>query len=152
MRYPLALLCLVAATTAAAAEDAPAGGDRLAGFAPLDEAALAVATGGFRIGNLEIGLGAVIRTTIADGAGADRVATDAFTLEPGTPAGVYRLQVPGTTVTGRGLAGVIENTESHRAISREVTLNVEIAGLASAIRAAAAARTVGAAGPASRFR
>ena len=154
-RFAAAALCLATATAAASAEDAVSGnGDRLAGLASLDKDALAAATGGFRLGNLEIGINAVIRTAITDAAAAGAAGgfagADAYALEPGMPAGAFRLDVPGTAITGLGLATIIENTQSNRAISRELTLNVEIAGLASALRAATAGRAIGR--PTPRFR
>ncbi len=159
MRCLIAGLCIVILAAPAAADDVVSpNGDRLAGLVSLGPEALAGATGGFRIGELEIGIGAVIRTAISDGGaapaagGLERV--DAYALEPGTPAGSFRsIGLPGTSVTGRGLAAIIENTQNDRAISRQVTLDVEIAGLASAVRAAAVGRAVAAAaGPARRFR
>ena len=153
VRYLVAGLCIAVLAGRAAADDP----DRLAGLVCLDRAALAGATGGFRVGNLEIGIGAVIRTAIADGtaAGADgrfeRI--DAYALEAGMPADVFRrIEVPGTAISGRGLATIIENTQSDRAISRQVTLDVEIAGLVPAIRAAAAARAIAPAAHARPFR
>ena len=153
-----AALCLAAAPTTAADAGAALGGpgerDVFAELTALDAPALAAATGGFRVGNLEIGMGAIVRTMIADGGAGDGgvIASQDYALEPGMSAQPFRLDVPGTTVSGLGLATVIENTQSNRAISRQLTLNVEIAGLASAVRAAAAARAIGAAGPSPRFR
>ena len=150
-----AVLCL-AAPPAMADGTVAADRDPLAGLIALDELALATATGGFRVGNLDVGIGAVVRTMIADGQSATGdggvAATDTYALEPGMSAPAFRLDVPGTTISGLGLATIIENTQSNRAISRQVTLNVEISGLASAIRSATAARAIGAAGPTSRFR
>ncbi len=154
LRRPAASLYLAAAAVLAADPSVASGADRLTGLVPLDGTALADARGGFRMGDLEVRIGAVVRTAIGDAAaGADGgiARVDTYALEPGMPALPYRLEAPGTAITGAGLAALIENTHPGRTISRQVTLNVEIAGLAAAVRAAAVGRALST-GPTPRLR